>query len=149
MKKIATYQISLKCFLKNSLWETLILKTPITSSFLWTYDFVGWRIDEDEFEVDYVDILKREIFEEIWIKNVEIKKEVVSIARHKALKKFTKSWQDDIIFYVFFEWKIIDENIQISHEHIDYKFVKLEEIDVNKYFYSWYLEAVKMYLWIK
>ena len=149
MKKIATYQISLKCFLKNSLWETLILKTPESSSFLWTYDFVWWRIDEDEFEVDYVDILKREIFEEIWMKNVEIKKEVVAIARHKALKKFTKSWQDDTIFYVFFEWQILDENIQISHEHIDYKFVKLEEIDVNKYFYSWYLEAVKMYLWIK
>ncbi len=76
-------------------------------------------------------------------------KEVVAIARHKALKEFTKSWQDDTIFYVFFEWQILDENIQISHEHIDYKFVKLEEIDVNKYFYSWYLEAVKMYLLIK
>lgn len=91
MSKIANYQISLKCFLKNKKGECLILKTPEKSSFLGTYDFVGGRIDENEFEVDYRDILRREIFEEIGIKNVEIPEKVVAIARHKVQKQFTSS----------------------------------------------------------
>ena len=65
MSKIANYHVSLKCFLRNKNWQTLILKTPKDSSFNWMYDFPGWRIDENEFEVYYIDILKREIFEEI------------------------------------------------------------------------------------
>lgn len=124
----------------------MILKTPENSSFLWTYDFVGGRIDENEFEVDYRDILRREIFEEIGIKNVEIPEKVVAIARHKVQKQFTSSWQELTIFYVFYEGYIWDETIVISGEHIDYQFVDLEKIDVEKYFYSGYLEWVKMYL---
>lgn len=65
MWKIANYQISLKCFLKNSKWETLILKTPDNSSFNWMYDFVWWRIDEDEFNIDYIDILKEKFLKNL------------------------------------------------------------------------------------
>jgi len=146
MWKIANYQISLKCFLKNSKWETLILKTPDNSSFNWMYDFVWWRIDEDEFNIDYIDILKREIFEETWLKDFTINNKVVAISRHKALKKYTTSWNDEIIQYIFFEWIINSYNIFLSKEHIDYKWVNLEKIKLEDYFCSWYLDAAKMYL---
>jgi 8-oxo-dGTP pyrophosphatase MutT (NUDIX family) len=53
------------------------------------YDFPGGRIDEDEFETNYVDILKRELLEEAGISNIEIKKQIVAIARHKAEAKFS------------------------------------------------------------
>ena len=66
MKKIANYNISLKVFLQNEKWETLILKTPDSSSYEWNYDLPGGRIDEDEFYVDLLDILDREIKEEVW-----------------------------------------------------------------------------------
>lgn len=148
MKKIAEYQISLKCFLKNKNWEYLILKTPEDSSFYWMYDFVWGRIDEDEFDVDYINILKREIFEEIWLTDVDIENKVVAISRHKALKKFTKSWRDDTIQYIFFSWVINSWNIKISNEHQKYKWVKLNEIILENYFCSWYLDATKMYLWV-
>lgn len=149
MKKIAQYQISLKCFLKNKKWETLILKTPEYSSFNWMYDFPWWRIDEDEFEIPYVDILKREVVEETCIKNIEIIDKVVSIWRHKVFahqRKNPQNW-DNCLFYLFFEWFIKDdEKIEISCEHKDFEWVKLDEIILEDYFCSWYLEGVKRYL---
>lgn len=148
MSKIANYHVSLKCFIKNKNWQTLILKTPENSSFNWMYDFPGWRIDENEFEVDYIDILKREIFEEIWVSKVEIKKEVVAIGRHRILAIQRRTWNEDIhIIYLFFEW-FLEENKEliISHEHNDFEWVYLENIKLEDYFCSWILEWVKMYL---
>ena len=148
MTKRANYHVSLKCFLKNKDWQTLILKTTEDSSFNWMYDFPGWRIDEDEFEVDYIDILKREILEEIWVSKVLIKKNVVAIWRHKVLSKFRKtSNEDGYIFYLFFEWFLEEsQELIISHEHNDFEWVYLENIKLEDYFYSWLLEWPKMYL---
>jgi len=146
MSKIADYNISLKCFVKNNNGEILILKTSEDSSFNWMYDFPGWRIDENEFEVDYVDILKREIFEETWISKIKINTKPIAIWRHKAIKILK---EDEYIFYVFFEWFIEDENQEliISHEHNDFEWIYLEKIKLEDYFCSWILEWVKMYLW--
>lgn len=140
-KQIANYQVSLKAILKNSAWETLILKEPEESyATYWKYDFPGWRIDTDEFEVHYLDILRREIKEELWEKiKVELSKKPVAIWRHKS--------SHNIVFYVVFEWNILNEDIEISFEHNDFEFVKLEEIILEDYFKSWMLEVAKMYLW--
>ena len=143
----AKYYISLKCFLHNSKWEVLILKTPDNSSFYGMYDFPGGRIDKDEFETDYVDILKRELLEEAGISNIEIKKKIVAIARHKAEAKFSSRWIDTSLYYNFFEAFLNSEqNIKISQEHQEYLWVKLDEIKLEEYFCSWYLEAAKMYV---
>lgn len=148
MWKVANYNISLKCFLKNNKWEILILKTQPTSSFLGTYDFPGWRIDEDEFEVDYIDILKREIFEETWIKDVKIENKIVAIGRHKVFAEFRNTTKEDnYIFYIFYEGFLsCDECAVVSNEHQDFRWVKLEDIILEDYFISWYLEWVRMYL---
>lgn len=147
MSKPAIYNISLKCFLHNSKWEVLILKTPETSSFYGMYDFPGGRIDEDEFETDYIEILKRELEEEVWISQIEIEKKVVAIARHKAEAKFTSKNIPEYLFYNFFEAFLLEnQEIKISHEHQDYLWVKLDKIILEDYFCSWYLEAVKMYI---
>lgn len=111
------------------------------------YDFPGGRIDEDEFETDYIEILKRELFEEAWVENIEIEKKVVAIARHKAEGKFTSKNIPEYLYYNFFE-AFLSENqeIKISHEHNDFLWVKLDEIILEDYFCSGYLEAAKMYL---
>jgi 8-oxo-dGTP pyrophosphatase MutT (NUDIX family) len=148
MWNVASYQISLKCFIKNNKWETLILKTGINSSFLWTYDFPWGRIDESEFETHYIEILKREIWEETWLIEVRIDNNVVAISRHKVLAELRKhSDEDNYIFYIFYEWFLdCEECPLISFEHDDYKWIKLEDIVLEDYFMSWYLEWVKMYL---
>jgi 8-oxo-dGTP diphosphatase len=147
MPKPEQYNISLKCFLHNSKWEVLILKTPENSSFYGMYDFPGGRIDEDEFKTDYIEILKRELYEEAWVENIEIEKKVVAIARHKAEGKFTSKNISEYLYYNFFEAFLLEnQEIKISHEHQEYLWVKLDEIILEDYFYSWYLEAAKMYL---
>ncbi|NDK09078.1 NUDIX domain-containing protein [Candidatus Gracilibacteria bacterium] len=148
MSKVANYNISLKCFIKNKKGETLILKTNQSSSFLGTYDFPGGRIDKDEFEVDYIDILKREIFEETGLKDVQIENKVVAIGRHKVLAEFRNTIKEDnYIFYIFYEGLLdCEECAVVSNEHQDFKWVKLEEIVLEDYFISGYLEGVKMYL---
>lgn len=147
MPKPALYNISLKCFLHNSKWEVLILKTPENSSFHGMYDFPWGRIDEEEFDIDVLEILKREIYEEVGLQNLVIKPNVVAFSRHKAEAKFTSNWKDEYLYYNFFEAYIdSDEEIIISHEHKDFLWVKLEEIKLEDYFCSWYLDAVKMYI---
>lgn len=84
MKKIANYNISLKVFLKNKKWETLILKTPDSSSYEWNYDLPWGRIDEDEFYVDLLDILDREIKEEVWNIKYKVNNKPVAVSRHRA-----------------------------------------------------------------
>lgn len=142
MKKVANYNISLKVFLKNNKWEVLILKTPENSSFKWKYDFPGWRIDEDEFYVDLLDILDREIKEEVWNIKYIVNNKPVAVSRHRA--EYSDYVED--IFYPFFEAKILSWDISISKEHNNYKWVNLGEIILEDYFISWMLDWAKMYL---
>ena len=142
MKKIANYNISLKVFMQNEKWETLILKTPDSSSYEWNYDLSWGRIDEDEFYVDLLDILDREIKEEVWNIKYIVNKKPVAVSRHRA--EYNDRVED--IFYSFYEAKIISWGINISDEHSEYKWVKLSDIILEDYFISWILYWAKMYL---
>ena len=142
MKKVAIYVVSLKVFLKNDRGEVLIVKTPTSSSFHWMYDFPGGRIDEDEFETKYQDILKREIVEELGNVEVELWEKPVAIARHKAV--YPK--RTEYIYYTFWEWVWQSWTLKLSDEHDDFLWIKLEEVELEKYFCSGMLEAAKMYL---
>lgn len=142
MKNIADYNISLKVFLKNKKWEILILKTPNNSSFHWKYDFPWGRIDKDEFYTNLLDILKREILEEVWDIKYNIIDKPVAIARHRA--QYDTHKED--IFYSFWEADLLDWDIKISDEHNNFKWVDLSEIIIEDYFESGMLDAVKMYL---
>ena len=142
MKKVANYNISLKVFLKNNKWEVLVLKTPDSSSYMWNYDLAWWRIDENEFYVDLLDILDREIKEEVWNIKYNIINKPVAVSRHRA--EYIDHTED--IFYIFYEAEIISWNISISDEHSDYKWVILNDIILEDYFISWILDGTKMYL---
>ena len=132
----------MKVFLKNSKWEVLILKTPDGSSFHWKYDFPWGRIDEDEFYTHLLEILDREIKEEVWDINYKISNNIVAVARHRA--EYDTHRED--LFYPFYEAKLLDWEVDISDEHNDFKWVNLEEIVLEDYFESGMLEWVRMYL---
>lgn len=139
------YQISLKIFLKNKKGEILALKAVENSTFAGSYDLPGGRINTDEFKVDFIEILKREVEEEIGKVNFSVNIKPVAIGRHLIPASRADSGRETRVLYLFFEAEFLDGNITISDEHIEYKWINLKEIDPKQYFKSGILEGVRMY----
>lgn len=136
------YQISLKLILKNDKGEVLILKAPEDkNTFAGFYDLPGGRIDDNEFGVDFLEIIKREVAEEIGDVKVSISTKPVALGRATS-QKINKIR----VLYIFFDAKYQDGDILISKEHIGYKWVDLRKIKLEDYFTSGILEGLKMYL---
>jgi 8-oxo-dGTP pyrophosphatase MutT (NUDIX family) len=127
------FQISLKIILKNKKGEILILKLPQNSSMAGYYDLPGGRINLEELKMPYDKILNREMAEEIGKSaRYRLIKKPASIAWHSYFSN--KSEKEKHIFLIFFEAFYLSGKIQISKEHIDYKWVKLTKKDISKYF---------------
>ena len=109
------------------------------------YDFPGGRIDPDEFNTPYEDIIKRELGEEIGtgVKYKLILKPV-SFSRHYY---FSERQNKNIrILLLFFEAEYLGGKIKISPEHIGCDWLDLAQMKIDKYFTKGRLEGVKRYL---
>ena len=141
------YQISLKLLLKNEKGEVLILKAVDNGSFAGFYDFPGGRIDTDEFEMPFLEIINREAIEEIGSDvSFEVKPRPVSIGRHLIPESMNSSCRDIKVMYIFFEGEYKSVKIKISEEHIGYEWIDIKKENPEKYFKSGILEAIKIYL---
>ena len=140
------YQVSLKLLLKNNEGEILALKGVDNGSFAGYYDLPGGRIDVDEFNTDFYEILKREAEEEIGNVKFTINMKPVAIGRHLIPCSISKTGKDIHILNVFFEAECEGGDVKISDEHTDHKWLDLEKIELEKYFKSGILEGIKMYL---
>jgi len=145
-KERGIYQVSLKAILKNKNGEVLTLKTKEHSSYQGENDFPGGRIDADEFDLDFMDVLSREIKEETGDIKFKLSPRPVAIGRHLADAKYSHLNQDIKFFYVFFVGEYIEGKIIISDEHVSYRWIKLEDINPKDYFISGILEGVEGYL---
>jgi len=139
------YHISLKLIIKNNLGEVLILKDRDDGSFSGFYDLPGGRINKDEFSSDYIEIVKRELYEETGLKDVLIDRAPVGIGRAK-IKSLDQDGNKIRVFYVFFEAKYLNGNVIISREHSGFKWVNLKNIKLEDYFTASVLEGLKQYL---
>jgi 8-oxo-dGTP pyrophosphatase MutT (NUDIX family) len=140
------YQVSLKIFLKNDKGEILALKAVEDSTFAGSYDLPGGRINTDEFKIDFAEILKREVEEEIGKVNFHINSnKPVAFGRHLIPAARADSGRETHVLYLFFEAEFLDGDITISNEHTDYKWLDLKGIDPKQYFKSGILEGVRMY----
>lgn len=140
------FQVSLKLFLQNDQGEVLILKMPPQSSMAGFYDFPGGRIAESEAMDPFEEIIKREVEEELgadcrW--RLQSTKPV-AVACHKYPSK--KYGREIFLLWVFFEATYLGGEIRLSDEHAGYKWVRLGEIELEKYFVRGPLAAVKNYL---
>lgn len=140
------YQISLKVILKNEKNEILLLEANLEGSFANYYDLPGGRIDTDEFTTPFFDIIKREIIEEIGDINFTLNIKPVAVGRHLAPATITKKDHDIHVLYLFFEAQYINGEINISNEHINYKWVDFSKEEPAKFFKSGNLEGIEMYL---
>ncbi len=134
------YQISLKVIMKNSKDEFLGLKPPTDSSLGGSYEFAGGRIDVEEFETPFKEIVHREIKEELGDIEYDLKPKPVALGRHKI------SSDGAHVLYVFFEAIYHNGEINISNEHEGYDWLDLNTLDLDTTFRSGNLEGIKMYL---
>lgn len=135
------FEVSLKAIIKNKTGEVLILKE--SSAISNHYDFPGGRIQEGEENLEYWEVLSREIAEETGLGNFTINRKPCAVGRHSR-----KAGQDSQIYvlWLFFEVEYHSGEVNISGEHVGFDWVKLEEIDSTKYFVRGALDGIKNYL---
>ncbi|MFZ2681554.1 MAG: NUDIX domain-containing protein [Patescibacteria group bacterium] len=140
------YQVSLKALVTNEHGEVLALNARTDGSFAGYFDLPGGRIDVGEFSVPLLEILRREIQEELGDIQVEIKPAPVAVGRHMI------GAESDIgdgaaihVLYLFFEAKYLSGNIQTSAEHTGFRWLDLSKHRLPDLFKSALLEGVLMY----
>lgn len=143
-KEIDKYQVSLKLFLKNDRGEVLAMKAALGGSFSGFYDLPGGRIDVEEFTTPLETIIAREVREELGEIEYVLRPQPVAVGRHAAGNpSIGKGYH---VIYIFFEADYLRGQPVISDEHTDYQWFDLKNTELEKYFKSGLLDAVKMYL---
>lgn len=139
------YNVSLKIFLINQKGELLALKAAPTGSMAGFYDFPGGRINDDEFNTPYEILIQRELAEEIGAQvKYELRLKPVSFSHHAYYSQ--RQGKEIRLLWLCFEAKYLGGEINISQEHADYKWLDLQQINLEDYFTAGPLEAVKRYL---
>lgn len=141
--KIDVYQVSLKVLLNNSRGQTLVLKAG-NGSYAGYYDLPGGRIDVDEFQNSFEEILEREIKEEVGDISYCLQKNPVAIGRH-SFPSVIDLTQDIHVLYLFFKAEYLGGDVKISFEHTGRQWLDLKQINLSDYFTSGILEGITMY----
>lgn len=136
-RNYAVYHVGLKILLKKG-DEFLFLKSADGTQF----DLPGGRIDDVEHETPLVEILAREVAEEL---GEEIKyklgKPVFQFRRHFE----SKGWH---IFLTVYEAEYVSGEIQLSSEHSGYQWItpeKFQEFAENDFFSAEEFRAFREY----
>ncbi len=140
------YQVSLKAILKNHEGKVLVLRNPSGGVSEGFYDLPGGRIDVNEFEVPWTDILRRELEEELQLIDITIVPTPVALGRHEIPSTLTKDGRSIHVLYIFFEAMLNSGVPAISAEHLSARWVDLQKIMIDEYFMSGILQGVEMYL---
>lgn len=146
MSKHVQFFVALKVVLRNAKGEILILKVPDSSQMPGYYEFPGGRIEKSEVSLPFKEILKRETEEELG-RNVKYKLECspVAVGRHFSFLDYPRNKNRQDFLWVFFEAKYLGGEIKISDEHKDYKWVRLNKNNLEKYFIRGPLEGMQNY----
>jgi ADP-ribose pyrophosphatase YjhB (NUDIX family) len=140
-QKPQAFMISLKVLLKNDRGEYLLLKTPSqTPGWFGKYDLPGGRINDDEVEIDFHELIDREIKEEAGPKiKYKLRKDPVALAKYR--------FKDGrCILYILFEARYISGQIVISDEHTEYRWEKVTLKNSDKYFHPKFVELFGNYI---
>jgi len=140
------YQVSLKLFLKNDKDEILCLEAARGGTYEGFYDLPGGRIDFNEFKTSFEEIIRRELLEEIGAVECDLNLKPIALGRNENPNKQSPLGGFVHIFNIFFEGAYINGEIKISEEHRGFKWIKLKEKNLEKYFKFAILEGAKTYL---
>lgn len=139
--------MSLKALVTNEHGEVLALNAVPSGSFAGYFDLPGGRIDVEEFTVPLVEILRREIREELGDIAVDISEVPVAVGRHLIAAESDKGNGESIhVLYLFFEAKYKGGSIRTSAEHSGFRWLDLHKHKLPDLFKSGLLEGVLMYV---
>jgi 8-oxo-dGTP pyrophosphatase MutT (NUDIX family) len=135
------YQVSLKAIIRRPDGKVLCLKGKKGGAFEGYHDLPGGRISKKEFRVSFMEILQRELQEEIGDLSVDISSIPCGVGRHLSKDGFP-------VIYIFFPATCTATNasVPISHEHEGYAWLELTEGSAENFFISGILEGVQQYL---
>jgi 8-oxo-dGTP pyrophosphatase MutT (NUDIX family) len=135
------YQVSLKVFFKDGKGRVLFLRASSKGSYAGYYDVPGGRIEDTEFHAPLMDILRREVVEELGEISFEIDPKPVLISRDEiGPNKETR------VIYIFYEGKYLSGEIKTSDEHEGAIWEYPGELDVERHIKPIHREALKKYL---
>lgn len=124
----ALFHVGLKALIINDDGEFLLLKA-ISKNKDWhnTWDLPGGRINQDELDIGFIKIIKREIREEAGDIKYVLRPDPVSLAK-------TAYGGDGERFFILFEAKYISGDVKTSDEHNGYIWKKIGPKDIDKNF---------------
>ena len=135
----AQVAVSLKLILKNAEGKVLALEAQGNGPMAGYYDLPGGRIDEDEVEVPFTKIFEREIQEELG----DVRFSVVP----RPITALTWTWPNGKQFcYVYYEGTLISGEPKISAEHLSFKWIDLDETEINNHFTTFHKSALLQYI---
>jgi 8-oxo-dGTP diphosphatase len=146
MSKNANFHVSFKIILKNKNGAILVLECPDSSQMKGYYDFPGGRILDSEVTMQFGKIIKRELEEELGSQiKYRLKPSPVALGRHFFYWDTPSNKDRQDIFWVFFEAEYLGGKVKISDEHKDFKWVKLNKNNLDRYFIHGPLEGMQNY----
>jgi len=134
------FMVALKVILINKKGECLLLKSHQNERF-WKgkYDLPGGRINSDEIKVGFHEIINREIKEEVGLHvKYRLRQDPVSLSKSQFI-------DGRCIVYILFEAKYLSGKIQISGEHSECRWQKINSRNINKLFHPKFVELFKNY----
>ncbi len=135
------YQVSLKVFLRDADGRLLLPFGSARGSYADYYDLPGGRIEDDEFAAPFLDILQREVKEELGDISVAIDPQPVLLSRDAIGPN-----KDTRVIYIFFEGKYLGGKITISNEHEGMVWKYPAEVDIEKNIKPIHRDAFRTYL---
>lgn len=132
MGKPQFYYVGLKALIQNENGEGLFLQVPEHIAGRISYDLPGGRIDDDEFDVDYMSILRREIIEEVGDEIVvEIDQTPIGIARRYMM---CEEYGKVPVLLIMFKALYKGGNILLSDEHVGFNWFDISISDNDHLF---------------
>lgn len=139
------FNISLKLILENDKGEILGMKCTNEGTLAGFYDFPGGRINSDELNISYEEIIAREMKEEVG-EDVRYEVSTFPVSIGKFVYFSHKLKRENCIFMIFFKARYLGGDITISEEHAGYKWLDLKTESASKYFIGGFLDGIEGYL---
>ncbi len=136
------YQISLKAILRDADGRVLGLGGRADGAYVGRFDLPGGRIDEGEFRAPFIDILKREVAEELGDVRVDLRPFPVAAGNHAFL---SKRFGPTKVLYLAFEGRFLGGDIRVSDEHVGFRWFTLDDACREEFFISGNREVLCQY----